>query len=223
MMGLKCKVSSVAQAPARLEYAKTSQCAVHSSPPPFFNWDGRHDTLWGQAAGVMESPVEFNAGRLFVATHIFERYRREYEEIFSDLRELEEDARFPRLLPTEEGCEEITRITAPEYVCRGKPGDGAEYNGMATEDKTLVTEIIVNAGKALAAYLSQLRCGLSRFDAWFDGDQRALMESEIRGAELFVGEAKCSDCHSGPRLSEGLFHDVGRASAVVAAAFTDEK
>ena len=35
------------------------------------NWDGRHDTLWSQAIGVIESPVEFNSSRLFVAQQIF--------------------------------------------------------------------------------------------------------------------------------------------------------
>ena len=30
-----------------------------------------------------------------------------------------------------------------------------------------------------------------------------------RGLAIFVGDGKCTTCHSGPRLSSGEFHDVG--------------
>jgi len=188
---------------------------------PFFNWDGRHDSLWSQATGVIESHVEFNSGRLFVATQIAEQYRADYEDLFSDLAALENETRFPRLPPEEAGCKEIVRSTGPEYVCRGKPGDGAEYDDMTSDDQRLTTEILVNVGKSLAAYVSQLRCGPSRFDSWLDGDELALNGSEVRGAQLFAGDADCIACHSGPLLTDGQFHNVGLAPATVAVAFTD--
>ena len=37
---------------------------------PLYNWDGRRDSIWGQALGVMESEREFNSGRLFVAQRV---------------------------------------------------------------------------------------------------------------------------------------------------------
>ena len=92
-----------------------------------------------------------------------------------------------------------------KFTCRGLPGDGADYDGMAPADQTLVTTVAVNATKAMAAYLRQLRCGPGRFDSWLDGDATALSRAEQRGAAVFVGRGACVSCHSGPRLTDGAF------------------
>lgn len=185
---------------------------------PMFNWDGRRDTLWNQALGVIESSVEFNSSRLFVAQQIFALYRESYEEIFGPLPPLDDTARFPPLTGLEAGCDAGPVETAP---CRGKPGDGADYDGMTSEDQDAVTMVAVNVGKALAAYVTQLRCGPSRFDEWLAGDETALSRSEQRGAALFVGAGQCVSCHSGPSFTDGKFHNVGLRPEVVAVAFTD--
>jgi len=108
-----------------------------------------------------------------------------------------------------------------KFVCRGVPGDGADYDSMAPADQILVTTVAVNATKAMAAYMRQLRCGAGRFDRWLDGDQAALSRAEQRGAALFVGRAGCVSCHGGPRLTDGQFHDVGLSPAIVAVAIRD--
>lgn len=185
---------------------------------PSFNWDGRHDTLWSQALGVMESAREFNSGRLFVAEQVFRNFREPYEQIFGPLPGLDDAERFPQLEPLDAGCKPGPEATAP---CRGKPGDGADYDGMAAEDQVAVTTVAVNVTKAMAAYLRLLRCGPGRFDQWLAGDSAALSESEQRGAELFVGAGKCATCHAGPTFSDGKFHNVGLRPGVVAVAFTD--
>jgi cytochrome c peroxidase len=92
---------------------------------------------------------------------------------------------------------------------------------MAPADQALVTTVAVNATKAIAAYLRQLRCGPGRFDHWLDGDATALSRAEQRGAALFVGRGDCVSCHDGPRLTDGQFHNVGLAPAVVAVAIHD--
>lgn len=188
---------------------------------PLYNWDGRRDSLWNQAAGVMESERELNSSRLFVAQQIAESYRDAYEAVFGPLPPLGDTERFPRLLPEETGCLERTTMAGVRYDCRGRPGDGAEYDGMAPEDQHAVTQVMVDAGKAISAYLRALRCGPSRFDAWLDGDRSALGEAELRGARLFVGRAGCVACHSGPLLSDGEFHNVGLSPAPVAVAIID--
>lgn len=185
---------------------------------PHFNWDGRHDTLWNQALGVMESAREFNSGRLFVAEQVFRNFREPYERLFGPLPPLDDAERFPHLEPLDAGCKPGPEATA---ACRGKPGDGADYDGLSAEDQAAVTTIAVNVTKAIAAYLRLLRCGPSRFDAWLAGDTAALGESEQRGAALFVGAGKCSTCHAGPSFSDGRFHNVGLRPGVVAVAFTD--
>lgn len=188
---------------------------------PLYNWDGRRDSLWSQALGVMENAAELNSGRLFVAQQIFRLHRTRYEAIFGPLPALDDVTRFPALLPEQAGCRELLTKQGAQHVCRGKPGDGAEYDGLSAADQDVVTRVAVNTAKALAAYVRQLRCGPGRFDAWLDGDQTALADDELRGAALFVGRAHCVDCHNGPRLSDGKFHNVGLSPAPVAVAFID--
>jgi cytochrome c peroxidase len=188
---------------------------------PLYNWDGRRDSIWGQAVGVMEGNREFNSGRLFVATQTFHLYRAEYEALFGAMPPLDDATRFPALTPEEAGCVEVETMSGATYQCRGMPGDGADYDGMAPADQDAVTRVTVNTAKAIEAYVRQLRCGASRFDAWLDGDETALDASEQRGAAIFIGAGKCVDCHSGPNLTDEKFHDVGLSPAPVAVAFTD--
>jgi cytochrome c peroxidase len=185
---------------------------------PLYNWDGRRDSIWGQAIGVMESSVEFNSSRLFVAEQIFRFHRAEYETIFGAMPPLDDAQRFPQLDALQAGCDPGPAATAR---CRGKPGDKADYDGMAANDQVAVTTVTVNAAKAIAAYVRALRCGPGRFDQWLDGDASALNRSEQRGAALFVGAGKCVSCHSGPHFADGKFHNVGLRPGTVAVAFTD--
>ena len=49
---------------------------------PFFFWDGRKDSLWAQALGPLESPVEHGGSREQYAAVIAAHYRANYEAIF---------------------------------------------------------------------------------------------------------------------------------------------
>jgi cytochrome c peroxidase len=188
---------------------------------PLYNWDGRRDALWNQALGVMEGNREFNSGRLFVAEVLFQSYRSEYEAIFGPMPAFDDGARFPQLSAEQTGCVEVNTSKGSRFACRGLPGDGADYDGMKPEAQALVSVSAANAGKALAAYVRQLRCGPSRFDQWLDGNVSALSRSEQRGAKLFVGKGACVPCHGGSRLTDDAFHNVGLSPAPVAVAITD--
>ena len=189
---------------------------------PLYNWDGRRDALWNQALGVMESNREFNSGRLFVAEQLFRLHRDEYEAVFGPMPAFDDEARFPELTGDTAGCVEVNTSQGSMFRCRGVPGDDADYDGMEAGDQALATVAAVNATKALSAYLRTLRCGPGRFDAWLDGDTKALDASELRGAALFVGRGNCVSCHSGPRLTDDQFHNVGLSPAVVAVAILDD-
>ncbi|HEY2731959.1 MAG TPA: cytochrome c peroxidase [Polyangia bacterium] len=188
---------------------------------PLYNWDGRRDAIWNQALGVMESNHELNSGRLFVAEQMFRVHKAEYEALFGALPPLDDATRFPQLQPDTTGCVEIATSQGSKFSCRGVPGDAADYDGMKPADQALVTQVAVNATKALEAYVRLLRCGAGRFDQWLAGDVTALSRAEQRGAALFVGAGKCVSCHAGPRLTDGAFHDVGVSPAVVAVAIQD--
>jgi len=79
-----------------------------------------------------------------------------------------------------------------------------------------VEAVLVNVGKALAAYQETLVSGRGEFDAFrdalLDGDQVAMdryPESAQRGLKIFIGRGRCNLCHLGPRFSNGEFGDVG--------------
>lgn len=185
-------------------------------------WDGRHDTLYNQVFGPLESPVEMNSSRLFVAQRIHAQFKAEYEAVFGSLPALDLPP-YPALSAELTGCQPST--VDPEPACNGtfhgSPGDGAEYDALGPAEKDAVTRVVVNLGKAIGAYERLLTCGPGRFDAWMHGDDGALSPSEQRGAQLFVGAAKCVGCHAGPFLSDQSFHNVGLAPAQVAGAFVD--
>jgi cytochrome c peroxidase len=104
-----------------------------------------------------------------------------------------------------------------------QPGDAAEpfgdaFDCMAAEDQQAITRMLVNFGKAIAAYEFQLVTGESPFDRWIrdvrDGkgtESQEISERAKHGARLFVGKAACLDCHHTPLLSDNGFHNVAVA------------
>jgi cytochrome c peroxidase len=189
-------------------------------------WGGRFSTLYAQVFGPLENPLEMNSSRLFVAQQIAEKDRSEYELVFGagTLADLQDARRFPPLDSKTTGCRLLMDVDHPRapvldpvYECHGMPGDHAEYDGMSNADRDLVTRIVVNAGKAIAAYERLLTCGPGRFDAWVHGNESALSDSEQRGYALFVGKARCVGCHSGPYFSDQKFHNLGLAEGTTRA------
>ena len=66
---------------------------------------------------------------------------------------------------------------------------------------------IVDIANALAAFMaSEWKNHDSPFDDYLAGDTGALTPMAYRGMELFYGDAGCSECHSGPLLSDQKFH-----------------
>ncbi len=146
-------------------------------------WDGRADTLWAQALGPFENPKELGASRLFVAHAIFDRHKASYEAVFGPLPPLSDGARFP---------------------ANGKPGDPS-WEAMAEVDRTAVTRVFVNVGKAIAAFERTLRAQPNAFDRWLDGDASALTATQKASLGTFFS-AGCVQCHHGPRLTDDAFH-----------------
>lgn len=63
--------------------------------------------------------------------------------------------------------------------------------------------------QALACFQRTVVGGHSRLDRFLAGDHEALTDQELIGLDLFRREARCLNCHSGPLLSDGQFHDLG--------------
>jgi cytochrome c peroxidase len=77
-----------------------------------------------------------------------------------------------------------------------------------------VDRAFANAGKAIAAFERTLLPERTRFDDYAEAIGRgesseALSEQEVAGLALFIGKAKCVDCHNGPLLTDNDFHNIG--------------
>ena len=67
--------------------------------------------------------------------------------------------------------------------------------------------------EALASYVRSLVSPPTRFDAWIDGNAKALRSAEVAGFRLFIGKAGCVLCHVGWRFTDDRFHDIGLAGS----------
>jgi cytochrome c peroxidase len=63
--------------------------------------------------------------------------------------------------------------------------------------------------KALATYERTIVSSYAPFDAWVDGDEKAISAAAQRGFELFNGKAICARCHTGWNFTDNKFHDIG--------------
>jgi cytochrome c peroxidase len=184
-------------------------------------WDGRRDALYNQVFGPIESEIEMNGSRLFAAQQIFAHHRAEYEAIFGPLPPFGNAKRFPPVAAARTGCDALDATPKCTGPVVGTPGDHGPFDGLAPLDQDAVTRVVVNLGKAIAAYERLLTCGAGRFDRWINGDATALSRSEQRGAALFVGKGRCAECHRGPFFSDEKFHNVGLKPTPVATVFLD--
>jgi len=173
----------------------------------WYDWDGKADSLWAQALRPLENPDEHGFSRTRAARLVASdpELRAGYEAVFGSLPALESADRFP-----------------PEArPVRGDPESSAHraWEGMTDEDRRTVNRVASNLTKAMAAYQERLVAGASPFDRYVEGLEsgdreklEALSPSAKRGLKLFVGEAECVNCHNGPALSDGAFHNLGLES-----------
>jgi cytochrome c peroxidase len=130
--------------------------------------------------------------------------------------------------------DDVTGVTGcwPRFPLDGRPGTkpgcqpgdasepfGDAYDCMDPADQAAATRVVVNFGKAVAAFEYKLVSRNSPFDrfvsdlrAGFANESTEISAEAKNGARLFVGKAGCSDCHNTPLMSDQRFHDVGVAS-----------
>ena len=169
---------------------------------PLLYWNGRSDSLWSQAAAVSESGVSMNGTRL---TLLGDPERPRY-----------------RTPTTSSSPPTIRRLDPAPYSDdgfppHGKPGSDAALNDarscLSTEQPADCSRAyLVNFGKGdrrlRVPTLVSRRRAVRSFRARGPGLD-AISPAAKRGARLFVGKASCIDCHNGPLLSDGEFHNIG--------------
>jgi cytochrome c peroxidase len=175
--------------------SKRTMPIASTARSPFLFWDGRKDSLWAQALGPLESAVEHGGTRAQYAHVIAEQYRAEYNSLFGPLPDLS-------AMPREAGPS-------------GSQAAVAAWTALTDDQRDAITAIFVNAGKAIAAFERRIEAGPARFDRYVDAvashqpSRDILTNDEIAGLELFIGKAKCTQCHNGPLLTNNEFHNTG--------------
>jgi cytochrome c peroxidase len=128
-------------------------------------------------------------------------YLHEYEDIFGPLP--------PDLLK-----HELPAIARPS------PDDPAALKAwilIPGDKRYLLNLIYANMGKAIEAFVRTIVPLPSRFDRYveavLEGNLKAAQEvftnDEAKGLRLFIGKAKCTNCHNGPLFTNGQFHNIG--------------
>jgi len=173
---------------------------VGASQHTWFFHDGRTDSLWSQALGPIENELEHGSNRSHVAKTIYNdpTLRKQYVKLFGTMPKLSDSKRFPNQAGPVKDAIALKN-----------------WQTMSTADKKSVTEVFVNAGKAIAAYESVLQPAASRFDRYAEGvvnNNKLLLselsDNEIKGLRIFISQAKCITCHSGPMFTDKGFHNI---------------
>jgi len=179
---------------------RNAPALVNSSFYTWTNWAGRFSAQWELPLAVAENAVTMNSNRLKLAHFIYDHYKADYEAVFST---------------TMNASLASSAADASRFPAEGKPKANAAatngaWEGMTSDDQTVVNRIIVNFGKALQAYFRKLVSRNAPFDQYVSANGgTAISESAKRGAELFVGKANCSSCHTGPTFTDNKFHNLG--------------
>lgn len=187
------------------EDGKTACASCHR--PDHALQDGRVKAqgAFGQI-GTRNTPSLFNVAR--------------QKQLFWDGRRasLQTQALDPLLNPREQGFASTDRLidrlkALPEYrALFGDRGDPTSLGEAASSGPTSAswpsTPVLLNLGRALAAFEGTLSDGSSAFDRFFfAGDLRALTASQQRGWHLFQGSAGCIACHQVGSAAPAMFTD----------------
>lgn len=167
---------------------RTISCASCHKPERAFADDVAFSAGVGGARGERNTPTLLNVGG---RTSMFWDGRAET---------LEDQAVFPIENPLEMNlpiAEAVARIEASEDY---KQLFAAGYDGKITA-RTI--------GRALAAFQKTLASFDTSYDSYNLGDDAAISASAKRGRLLFIGKAKCADCHSGNDFTSERFRNIG--------------
>ncbi len=174
----------------RLSKDGTINCATCHAPEFGFAEPRKVSTGIGGAKGGRNAPTVINSGFSFFQ--------------FWDGRapRLEDQAKGPIANPIEMGHTLEGATKAVASVNSYKP-----YFKAAFGDEAVTMDRIA---QAIASFERTVVSGNSAWDRYTAGhDKAALGDAAKRGLGLFEGKAKCSLCHVGFNLSDGIFHNLG--------------
>jgi cytochrome c peroxidase len=173
----------------RLSAANLLSCA--SCHNPAFGWGDGQPKGVGQGMKILgrRSPTIVNAA---------------YGQIFmwdGRAQSLEEQALGPIQADVE------MNLPLDQLISRLKniSGYGSQFQAVfPTEGITPGT-----VAKAIATYERTVVSARASFDAWIEGEEKAISDAAKRGFVLFNGKARCASCHSGWNFTDESFRDIG--------------
>lgn len=177
---------------------RNASSILNASYYKFLENDGLRDSQWSDSLTDPEDPGSMNGSRLRIAHLLWDKYRTQYDAIFTD---------FPLPAALDPAAPDAAR-----FPMDGKPSDAASgWSAMRPEDQESSRRIYANFGKAMQAYLRLLVSKNAPFDRYVAGDFNAIPQAAKRGLQLFIGKANCVGCHNTPLLSDNEFHVTGMA------------
>jgi cytochrome c peroxidase len=161
-------------------------------------WTGRFDSLIEHGSGAFGTA----ATPLALAHYLYRKYKDDYNAAFPN-----------NPLP------DALNPAAPDaarFPSTGGPKANAAPDGvfekMTLDDQWAIHQIRANVAKLFDAYPRKLVTHGSAFENYVTGKDRSeasFSTSAKNGLRLFIGKGSCIDCHNGPLLSDGQFHNVG--------------
>ena len=182
-------------------HRRNSPPVVNSAFYKWTNWAGRFDAQWSLPRAVFEAGVIFNSTRLRVAHVVFDKYRDDYNSVFTGT---------PLDPALGSGSTRFPAMGKPKKVATDPDGP---WERMSAADQAHVNRVVANVGKALSAYMRLLVARDAPFDRFVAGNDAAISSAAKRGLKLFVGKANCNRCHDNAHFSDDTFHNLGIAQS----------
>jgi len=166
-------------------------------------WDGRRDSLWSQALVPFEDANEMGTSRVAVVQRVLTDpdYQKDYRALFGPPPELDWNSIPDQATPI--------GVTARQNA----------WYRLPRQTQQQINRVFANIGKTLEAYQRTLHPPETRFDRFVEVLSRGQTEragklvsaAELRGMKLYTDteRTQCLQCHNGPLLSNGGFHNIG--------------
>jgi cytochrome c peroxidase len=178
---------------------------AHNTPTMFnlgYNkwtlWTGRFDSLIEHGSGAIGTA----ATPLAAAHYLYRKYKDEYNAAFPD---------HPLPDALNPAAPDAARFPATGGPKTAGAPDGI-FEKMTKDDQWQIHWVRANLAKLFDAYPRALVTHGSPFENFVIGKDRTEASFSTRarnGLRLFIGKGSCIDCHNGPLLSDGKFHNVG--------------
>jgi cytochrome c peroxidase len=174
--------------------------------PPMVNLGWNKVALW---TGSLDSLMQHGASAfgaaattLAQAHFLYKKYRDEYNGLFPD----------SPLDPSLDPMAADAKRFPPTVSAKANAAPDGLFEKMAPEDQWKMHRMRANLGKVFEAHPRKLTTPDSPFALYISGKDRSEASFGMHaknGLKLFIGKASCIDCHNGPLLSDGEFHNVG--------------